>query len=140
VQLAMKEPRAAIASYEVALDIRKALVARDGTNASYLRDLFYSHYKLAHAYASIPDRVEAEASIRAAAEVADRNHAAHPKNETYANDAMEAHFQLASTVKPAESQAEFARASAIAHEMLAMPGSDPDWAKTVAKVDAKLKR
>jgi hypothetical protein len=81
--------------YQAALVERAELVAADPTNAGRRRDLFYSHYKIAMAHRANSDRPATRAALTSAIEVAAVTRAAHPENETYAQDEAETRGELA---------------------------------------------
>jgi hypothetical protein len=56
VRMKADDPRGALAAYQSAVTIRARLVATDPHNTGWRRDLFYSHYKIAHAHRAAKDR------------------------------------------------------------------------------------
>lgn len=143
VQLATEDLDGAIASFREALAIRTALVARDPSNAGWRRDLFYSHYKLAGAFANDSHHTaEAKAELQLALQVAEDNVKRAPTNGQFLRDVAGTHQSIgdlyAALHDTTAARAAYQRGLALATPYRTGPAATPPWVELAAKLEARL--
>ncbi|MBA3457410.1 MAG: protein kinase [Deltaproteobacteria bacterium] len=143
VQLAMKNPGDALMSYRAALVEREKLVARDPLNEKWRRDLYYSHIKLAGAYAVMAGKQdEMIAELRKALAIADDSVVRNPTNSSSIDDLMKTHLKLGVAMEAAKdvesARTEYRAALTIAREAAAKPNANPSWQVAVDAITAEL--
>ncbi|MCE9574022.1 MAG: protein kinase [Deltaproteobacteria bacterium] len=142
-QLATEDLDGAIASFREALAIRTALVARDPSNAGWRRDLFYSHYKLAGAFANDSHHTaDALTELQLALQVAEDNVKRSPTNGQFLRDVAGTHQSIgdlyAALHDTTAARAAYQRGLALATPYLTGPAATPPWVDLGAKLQARL--